>query len=254
MWFFDAVSTLSEEAKNPRKSVPRATVCSIVGVGAIFIILSYFAGVAYPNYEHLSSDTAFLDILRVVGGTPLNDLAILAITISFGLACSLEGQAAIARILFSMGRDGILPKQLAIVHPTWRTPWVATMLIGVLSVIVAIAVGLATLANWLSFGALVGFMALNATVVWHVYIKGPKTGASLLKCLVSPAIGFGVCAYIFANMGTSAYKVGFSWLAVGLVYLLYKTAFFTKPAPVLQLDESSEAAVLEGGAEGVPIG
>jgi amino acid transporter len=248
---FDAVSTLSEESKNPRKSVPRATVLSIIGGGAIFIILTYFAGVAYPNYQKLNSSTAFLDILKSLGGTPLKDLAIIAIVISFGLACSLEGQSAIARILFSMGRDGILPKQLAIVHPKWQTPWVATILIGVVSVAVAIAIGLATLATWLSFGALCGFMALNATVVWHFYIKGKKTGASFVKYLVSPLIGFAVCAYIFANMGTGAYKVGFSWLAIGFVYLLYKTKVFSKPAPVLQLDEVLGPEATEAGAVAV---
>jgi len=242
---FDAVSTLSEEAKNPRKSVPRATVYSILGGGAIFIILTYFAGVAYPNYQQLNSETAFLDILKGLGGTPLNDLGILAITISFGLACALEGQSAIARILYSMGRDGILPKPLASVHPKWQTPWVATILIGVVSVVVALAIGLGTLATWLSFGALVGFMALNATVIWHLFVRSEKTAASFVKYLVSPLIGLAVCAYIFANMGTGAYKVGFSWLAVGFVYLLYKTALFSKPAPVLQLDEVLEPEATE---------
>ena len=246
---FDAVSTLSEESKNPRKSVPRGTVLSIIGGGAIFIILTYFAGVAYPNYQKLNSSTAFLDILKGLGGTPLKDLGIIAIVISFGLACSLEGQAAIARILFSMGRDGILPKQLAVVHPRWRTPWVATTLIGVVSVVVAITVGLATLANWLSFGALCGFMSLNATVVWHFYIKNKdKTLASFVKYLISPLVGFAVCAYIFANMNVGAYKVGGTWLAVGFVYLLYKTNLFSKPAPVLQLDEVLEPEATEAAS------
>lgn len=248
---FDAISTLSEESKNPRKSVPRATVYSIIGGGVIFIILTYFAGVAYPNYQKLNTNTAFLDILKSLGGTTLKDLAIIAIVISFGLACSLEGQSAIARILFSMGRDGILPKQLASVHPKWQTPWVATLLIGVVSVIVALAIGLATLATWLSFGALCGFMALNATVIWHFFIKGQKTPASFVKYLVSPLIGFAVCAYIFANMGTGAYKVGFSWLAIGFVYLLYKTKVFSQPAPVLQLDEAPEPGTSEAGAVAV---
>jgi amino acid transporter len=242
---FDAVSTLSEEAKNPRKSVPRGTVLSILGGGAIFIILTYFAGVAYPHYQNLNSSTAFLDILKGLGGTPLKDLAIMAIVISFGLACSLEGQSAIARILFSMGRDGILPKQLAMVHSKWRTPWVATGLIGVVSVVVAIAIGLSTLANWLSFGALCGFMALNATVVWHFYIKGEKTPASFVKYLISPLLGLAVCGYIFANMNVGAYKVGGTWLAVGFVYLLWKTKLFSKPAPVLPLDEVIEPEATE---------
>ena len=130
-------------------------------------------------------------------------------------------------------------------------------MIGVVSVVVAITVGLATLANWLSFGALCGFMSLNATVVWHFYIKNKnKTLASFVKYLISPLVGFAVCAYIFANMNAGAYKVGGTWLAVGFVYLLYKTNLFSKPAPVLQLDEvlepeATEAAsitVVEGGS------
>jgi amino acid transporter len=235
---FDAVSTLSEEAHNPRKSIPRGTVYSIVGVGIIFVILCYFAGVAFPNYQKLNSDTAFLDILRAVGGTPLVDLSIVAITVSFGLACALEGQAAVARILFSMGRDGILPKTLAIVHPKWRTPWITTILLGVISVVVALAVGLTLLANLLSFGALIGFMALNASVVWQFFIRAKERSLlTFVKYAVSPLIGLGVCVWIWANMGTAAYKVGGAWLGVGVLYLLYKTQLFRKPAPVLDIDD-----------------
>jgi len=238
---FDAVSTLSEEAKNPRYSIPRGTVYSILAGGFIFVVLSYFAGVAYPQFGQLNSETAFLQILDKVGGTPLVDLSILAITISFGLACALEGQAAVARVLFSMGRDGILPKVVAAVHPRWQTPYIATIGIGVLSVIVGLAVGLNFLANLLSFGALVGFMALNLTVFWHFFIKGDKSGWHFVPYLLSPLIGFGVCLYIFTSMNVAAYEVGGSWLLLGFLYLLLRTRFFTRPAPVLKLDEVLDA-------------
>jgi amino acid transporter len=246
---FDAVSTLGEEAKNASKSVARGTIYSILGVGAIFIVLSYFAGVAYPHYERLNSGTAFLDILRVVGGTPLVDLAIVAITVSFGVACALEGEAAVARILYSMGRDGILPKVLSTVHPKWQSPWVSTVLIGVLSAAVAIAVGLTQLANVLAFGALTGFMALNLTVIWHFYIRAPRrSGVTFLYYVVSPALGFGLCVWIFTSMNIAAYEVGCTWLAVGFLYLLAKTRAFRKAAPTLGLGEVLEPETSAGPA------
>ena len=63
---FDAVSTLAEEAHEPRKQVPRGLVFSILGAGSIFVIITFFAGVAYPDFGKLNADTAFLDIARVL--------------------------------------------------------------------------------------------------------------------------------------------------------------------------------------------
>jgi amino acid transporter len=107
---FDAVATLAEETHDPKKQVPRGLVLSILGAGGIFIVIAYFAGVAAPDFSKLNADTAVLDIAQSVGGTFLRDLTILVIAISFAFACGIEGLAAISRIMYAMGRDGILRK------------------------------------------------------------------------------------------------------------------------------------------------
>jgi amino acid transporter len=106
-------------------------------------------------------------------------------------------------------------------------------------VIVAIVVSLATIASLLSFGALIAFMALNAAVVWHFFIRGTseRNALNFVKFVISPGIGFGVCVWIWANMGTAGHTVGLSWLAAGVLYVLYRTRLFTKPVPALALDD-----------------
>ncbi|MFT8709427.1 MAG: APC family permease [Sporolactobacillus sp.] len=235
---FDAISTLAEEAKEPRKSVGKAIVLSIFLIGAMFFIVSFFAGVAFPDYAKLNSDTAFLDILRKVGGTWLVNLSIVTIVLSFGFACGQEGQAAIARLLYCMGRDGIMPKPLAYVHPKFKTPFIATIVIGVISVIIALALGLNIVSILISFGALLGFMALNLTVIWHFYIKESRRGGvNLIKYVIFPLIGFAVCAWIFSGLGLLAHIVGFSWMGAGLIYLLIKTKGFKQEAPHIDFGE-----------------
>jgi amino acid transporter len=235
---FDAVSTLSEEAKDPRKSIGRATILSIVLIGTLFVILSFFAGVVFPEYTKLNTDTAFLDILKIVGGKTLVNLSVFSIVLSFGVACGLEGQTAVARILYSMGRDGILPKAFGNVHAKYNTPFFSTIFVGILSFIVAILVSLDFLAGLLSFGALLGFMSLNLTVIWHFYVKGQnKSASAFIKYVISPLIGFLFCAYIFAGLGITAFIVGGIWLLLGLGYLIFVTKGFNKQAPQMEFSE-----------------
>lgn len=238
---FDAISTMAEETTNPKKSVGRATIVSILLVGLLFVTITFFAGVVFPDYNSLNSDTAFLDIMEKVGGSFLVTSTIISIVLSFGFACALEGQAAIARVLYAMGRDGILPKFFAKVHVRYGTPFNATIFIGVLSVIVAICAGLDFLAGLLSFGALLGFMTLNLTVIWHFYIKSKDKGPkAMLKYLLSPLIGFVVCLYIFLGLGSAAFLVGGIWMLLGLAYILVKTRGFTRLVPDVKFEEELE--------------
>ena len=61
----------------------------------------------------------------------------MVISVSFGFACGLEALAAISRIIYAMGRDGIMPKLLATIHPKWHTPWIAILFVSALSFVVA---------------------------------------------------------------------------------------------------------------------
>lgn len=231
---FDAISTLSEEAHDPRHSVGHAIIGAILGIGSLFVITTLVAGWVFPQYKQLNSNTAFSSILYAVGGRTFVRLTDIVVVLSFGLAGGQEGQTAISRILYAMGRDGILPRKLSYIHPKYRTPWVSIILVGIVSLVLSLTLTQDTVSNLVSFGALFGFLLLNASVIWKFFIQNPdKSFKNALKYLVSPAIGFGVCLWIFVNLSVSAKIVGAAWLAVGFVILLVKTRAFTKPVPQL---------------------
>lgn len=231
---FDAISTLSEEAEDPHHSVGRAIILSIVGIGLLFVVITTLAGFVAPDYQNLNPNTAFLGILQRVGGTWLVKLADITIILSFGFASGQEGQTAISRILYAMGRDGILPSQLAVLHKKYRTPVVAIVLVGIISLVLSLTLSQATVSNLVSFGALFGFILLNLSVVWKFYVKGDhSTLLSAIKYLVSPLIGFGVSTWIFLSLTSEAKIVGAAWIAAGIVILLIQTQFFTKRTPGL---------------------
>ena len=234
---FDAISTLAEEAHNPRKSIGRATILSIISIGILFMLLCWFGGIVIPQYTDLPANTPFLAILEVVGGKALVMLTSISLVLSFGIACAMEGQTAITRVLYSMGKDGIMPKVLAKLN-RFRVPGIGIIFIGVICVIVAQVCGLTLVAAMLSFGALLGFIALNLSVIWKFWIKNPeKSGKNFFKFVISPLIGFLVCAYILiGGTNTITWIIGGSWMVAGVIWLAVMTKGFRAPTPALNLD------------------
>lgn len=237
---FDAISTLAEETINPEKSVGKAIIYSILVIGIIFIVITFFAGLAYPNYEELNVDTAFIDIVSFVGGKWLTVLTTVTLVLSFGIATTQASQTAVARVLFAMGRDGVLPKQLSNISEKYQTPVVATIFVGLVITPISIFCSLGLISTLVSFGALVGFILLNASVIWKFFIQDKEgrekqKGKYLLKYLLCPLIGLAVTLWIFTNLGINAHLVGFLWLAVGFTYLFLVTKCFRNPVPQLDI-------------------
>jgi amino acid transporter len=238
---FDAISTLAEEAKNPEKTVGKAIIWSILLSGIIFIAITFFAGMAVPDYKSLNPDSAFLDVVNFVGGPWLSVLTTIVLIVSFGMATCQTSQAAVARVLFAMGRDGVLPKQLGRISQKHQTPYVAIIVVGIVITPIALLLSLDLISTMVSFGALAGFILLNIAVIWKFFVKDrelrkERPVKSTLLYLVCPLIGFAVTLSIFINLGVNAHVVGFSWLAVGIVYLVFVTKGFRSKVPQMQLD------------------
>lgn len=238
---FDAISTLSEEAINPEKSVGKAIIFSILIVGLIFVIITFFAGIAYPKYEELNVDTAFIDVVSFVGGKWLTVLTTITLILSFGVATTQASQAAVARVLFAMGRDGVIPRQLAFISKKNQTPVVAIIFVGIIITPISLFCTLGLISTLVSFGALFGFILLNIAVIRKFFIQDrverfQKKGRLILQYLVCPLIGLLVTLWIFTNLGINAHIVGFLWLAVGFIYLLCVTKFFRNPVPQLDMN------------------
>jgi amino acid transporter len=231
---FDAVSTLSEEAKDPTRSVPKAIMIATVGCGLIFFGLSYVSQLVFPSNQFVDVDSGSLDVMTAAGGQFLNTF-FTAAYIAGCVGSALTSQASVARILYAMGRDGIMPRKVfGHVSVRFATPTFAILVVSVIS-LAAIWVTLDFLASIVSFGALVAFSAVNLTVIKHYFVdEGEK---NVFNNLILPAIGFVLTAWLWTSLSSLTLEVGLIWLAVGLIWLLVVTRTFTRPTPVLAIEE-----------------
>jgi amino acid transporter len=132
----------------------------------------------------------------------------------------VTAQAASARLLFGMARDGELPHVLAHIDPKRKVPVRAVLLIAAITLVLSLWLidRLELLTSMVSFGALTGFLMLHVSVVAHFLWR--RRSRDWLRHLVSPGIGFLITAYVLWNAEWEAKIAGGSWLAAGLVLFI----------------------------------
>ncbi len=230
---FDAVSTLSEEARDARRTVPQAIMIATVVSGIIFILLSYVSQLVFPSNKFAAVDTGSTDVMVAAGGAFVNTF-FTAAYVAGALGSALTSQASVARILFAMGRDGILPRKVfGHVSAKFSTPVYAILTVSAISLL-AIWIDLAILASVVSFGALVAFSVVNLSVIKHYFIDMRER--NVLLNLIAPAIGFLLTAWLWTSLSGTALTIGLIWLAIGFMWLLVVTRGFRRPTPVLDLE------------------
>ncbi len=168
---FDAVTTMAEDVMNPRRNVLLAAVSVCVFTGLFGGLLVYLGHLVWPSYNTFTNiDTAFIDITGRVGGVGLlNATALLLVVANIG--AGLTGQVGAARLLFGMGRENVIPSRFfARLHPTRNTPDFNIILLGVLGYLGALLISYELAAELLNFGAFLGFMGVNAAVVWKFWV------------------------------------------------------------------------------------
>ena len=218
---FDAISTLAEEAKGGARHVGTATLVSLVLAAALFMAETYLAALFVlghaPFGEGDAAATAFLVVAEEIGGQPFRFLVSLGGLALGALAGAVVAQAATARILYGMGRDGQLPRALAHVSGRRRVPDRGILLIAAITVVTSLvfAERLQLLTSLVTFGALVGFLALHASVLIH-FRAGRRSG-DYLRHLVTPLAGAAVVGYVLWNAEPAAKLGGLAWLALGVV-------------------------------------
>jgi putrescine importer len=234
---FDAVSTLSEEANEPTRSVPRAIMIATVTAGLMFVVLSYVSQLVFPSNQFADVDSGSLDVMKTAGGQFLSTF-FTAAYVAGALGSAITSQASVARILYAMGRDGILPRPVfGHIPPRFTTPTYAILVVSVVS-LGAIWIDLGDLASIVSFGALVAFSAVNLTVIKHYFVDAEERGGGgFVNNLLLPLIGFLLTVWLWTNLSGLALKVGLIWLAIGFVWLLVVTRAFQRPTPVLAMEE-----------------
>jgi putrescine importer len=233
---FDGISTLAEDAHEPRRNIGRATVLVCIITGVLFVLQAYLGQLAWPDYSsYPKTETAFLDVSRLVGGPTLLG-AVTFILMVAGVASAVSGQASASRLLYGLGRDRMLPPSFfAYVSAKYSTPTFSVLTIGLVTLIGGFCLTFQLAAEAVNFGAFIGFMGVNVSVICH-YFLGVRPRDNYLRNLLLPLAGFFVCFYIFANLSAIAKWIGVIWCATGLAYLAFRTSGFRRPIGKLGLD------------------
>ncbi len=221
---FDSISTLSEEVKGGAAAVAHATILALCVSAVLFVGQTYLASLFVLGHTAFAdgdpTNAAFYGIAGIIGGTWLVVLVTIPGILVSGVAGALTSQTGTARLLFSMARDGKLPRALAHVHAERKVPERAIFLVAA----VTLALGL-WLVNQLelltavvSFGALLSFALLHISVIVEFFWR--RKSRNVFRHLVSPAIGFLIIAYVLWNTENLAKLVGLCWMAGGLIVVL----------------------------------
>jgi amino acid transporter len=224
---FDAISTLSEESRSGAPAIARATMLSLCLAAVLFIAQTWVASwfvlgkTSFPAGD--ATDASFYTIAALVGGPTLKFLLAIPGALLSSLAGAVTAQAATSRLLFSMARDGELPRVLAYVDPQRKVPVRAVLLVSAITLATGLLLvdQLELLSSMVSFGALLGFLILQISVVAH-FMWREKSRNWLLHFVV-PAIGFTIIAYVLINAETNAKIAGGCWLVAGaIVFVILK--------------------------------
>ena len=220
---FDGISTLSEEAENPRRNILLATVLTCLVIGILSAFEVYAAQLVWPASRPFPNvDTAFVHV-AAQAWKPL--FAIVGFTLliaNFG--SGMGAQIGAARLLFGMGRSNALPKSFfGAVDPKHHVPRNNVLFVGVIALAGAFIVSYGLGAEMLNFGALIAFMGVNAAAFMRYFVRESE---KKLTNLFPPVLGFVICLLLWLNLSRPAKIAGAIWMIVGIAFGAWKTRGF----------------------------
>ena len=220
---FDAVSTAAQEAKNPQKDMPIGILASL-GICTLLYILMALVMTGLAHYTDLNVPHPVFVAIEAAGPA----LHWLTYFINIGAILGLASVVLVMlmgqpRIFYSMSRDGLLPAVFGKVHPRFQTPYVTTIVTGVVASIVAGFFPIALLGELVSIGTLLAFVIVCFGVMILRY-KRPNIPRPFRTPLVPivPILGILICAYMMATLPSDTWIRLVVWMAIGLlIYFLY---------------------------------
>jgi amino acid transporter len=236
---FDGITTLAEDALEPKRTVPLATVLVCLVTGLTAVVQVYLAQRVAPDSQSFKNvETAFMDIAAMVGGPWLfNSIAVVMAVACLG--SGLTGQVGAARLLFSMGRDNVLPRAVFARLDARHAPTLNIWLIGVVSLAGAFVLNYERATELINFGAFLAFMGVNCATVRVFWFHAPAGyRRQWLADVALPVVGLVFCFWIWWSLPTPAQVVGGIWFAVGIVYAAIKTRGFRRRPVMLDFSEA----------------
>ena len=240
---FDGISTLSEEAENPRRNILLATVLTCFTIGILSALEVYVAQLIWPASEPFpNSDTAFTFVAGRAWAPLFAVVGFTLLVANFG--SGMGAQIGAARLLYGMGRSKALPESFfGALDSKRHVPRNNVLFVGALALLGALLVqipihrttvcrvgeGVSTLfcyglgAEMLNFGALIAFMGVNLAAFVHYFLRQHQR---TFLSLVAPLAGFFICLVLWLGLSTPAKIVGVIWMGAGIGFGAWKTRGF----------------------------
>jgi basic amino acid/polyamine antiporter, APA family len=217
----DAVSTAGDEVKDPQRTMPRAIIAALLIVTAIHVLVSV-AALGAQRWQDFKGEEAVLAVIldHITGNTAGSTIVAAGAVISiFSVTLvTLYGQT---RILFTMGRDGLLPTTFAKVNPRTMTPVRNTLIVAFVVAVLAALVPLERLAEIVSIGTLTAFIVVSAgVIVLRIQEPDLPRGFKVPGYPVTPILSIAACAYILFSLHWYTWVAFSAWVAVALVFYL----------------------------------
>lgn len=224
---FEAVSTAGQEAKDPAKDMPFGIIGSLVVCTVIYMLVAAIMTLLVP-YNTLNVPDPVAVVVDAFGP----QWGWLAKTIKIGAIIGLTSVVLVlmygqTRIFYTMARDGLLPRVFSKVHPKYQTPWINTLLVGLITACAAGFIDINTLGDATSVGTLAAFAIVCLSVI-YLRRAAPELprGFKVPFYPVLPILGILSCGYLITTVPTHVLLLFLGYLAVGLViYFLYGIHF-----------------------------
>ena len=218
---FDVIATTAEEVRRPQRDLPIGILGSLAICTVLYVIVSVVM-TGLLRYTELNDAAPMAKALKA------NGLDLAASLVSLGALAGLTTVILVlmmgqARVLFAMSRDRLLPEGLAKVHPTFRTPWIISLLTGTVIAVITALVDLETLADLVNIGTLFAFVLVSIGVVVLRRTRPDLQRAFRTPAVpLIPALAVVACLFLMLNLGTHTWYRFLAWMVIGLVvYFFY---------------------------------
>jgi putrescine importer len=220
---FDAISTLSEEAENPKRNIMLATVGTCLVIGLLSAAEVYVAQLVWPASRPFpDQDTAYVYAAALTWAPLFKIVGLTLLIANFG--SGMGAQIGAARLLYGMGRSNALPKSFfGKLDPKNQVPRNNVIFIGAIVLVGSFFLTFGRGIELLNFGALIAFMGVNAAAFMHYFVRGRE---KKMVDFFPPIVGFFICLALWWSLTVPAKILGSIWMALGIAFGAWKTRGF----------------------------
>ncbi len=217
---FEGITRLAEEAKNPEKNIPKAIMYSMI-ITTILYILVGISAISVIPWQELATAKAPLALVaeRVFGEQSFLILSVIALFSTFNTALMflLTG----SRLIYGIAKQEAIPKVFTLVGKRFHTPWVAIIVIGIVSMFFLFFGDLKTIANLTNFTIFSVFIVINASVIYFRYKKPIttefKVPLQVGRFPVIPFLGILTSVFMIANLTYDVLLIGLLLIVIGFI-------------------------------------